>query len=119
VRPGRAAGRIVVEQAAIEPLDALEAEPAAPPHGAEQRAPERCRLRRPRGIGLLKHGLTRAVAGARLIGGRALVVHALDASAAAFWRRRSFLPAKDDPLTLFRPLPDIAASLEAAAEGDC
>ena len=39
-----------------------------------------------------------------------------DEKAAAFWRRRGFLPSKDDPLTLFRSLPDIAASLEAAAE---
>ena len=47
------------------------------------------------------------------------MVHALDEQAAAFWRRRGFLPSKDDPLTLFRSLPDIAASLEAAAEEDC
>jgi GNAT superfamily N-acetyltransferase len=71
------------------------------------------------GTGLLKHALARSVAGARLIGGRALVVHALDEQAAAFWRRRGFLPSKDDPLTLFRSLPEIAASLEAAAEADC
>jgi GNAT superfamily N-acetyltransferase len=45
------------------------------------------------GTGLLKHALTRCVAGARLIGGRALVVNAL-----------------------FRSIPDIAASLRAAAE---
>jgi GNAT superfamily N-acetyltransferase len=71
------------------------------------------------GTGLLKHALARSLAGARLIGGRALVVHALDDQAAAFWRRRGFLPSKDDPLTLFRSLPEIAASLEAAAEEDC
>jgi GNAT superfamily N-acetyltransferase len=71
------------------------------------------------GTGLLKHALARSLAGARLIGGRALVVHALDEQAAAFWRRRGFLPSKDDPLTLFRSLPEIAASLEAAAEADC
>jgi GNAT superfamily N-acetyltransferase len=69
------------------------------------------------GTGLLKHALARCVAGARLIGGRALVVHTLDDQAAAFWRRRGFLPSGDDPLTLFRSLPDIAASLRAAAEG--
>jgi hypothetical protein len=34
------------------------------------------------------------VAGARLTLGRALVVHALDEHAAAFWRRRAFLPSK-------------------------
>jgi GNAT superfamily N-acetyltransferase len=71
------------------------------------------------GTGLLNHALARCLAGARLIGGRALVVHALDAPAAAFWRRRGFLPSRDDPLTLFRSLPDIAASLQAAAGGDC
>jgi GNAT superfamily N-acetyltransferase len=35
------------------------------------------------GTGLLKHALARAVASARLIGGRALVVHALDNQAAS------------------------------------
>jgi GNAT superfamily N-acetyltransferase len=69
------------------------------------------------GSGLLRHALIRSVAGARLIGGRALVVNALDEEAAAFWRRRGFLPTKDDPLTLFRSLADIAASLEAAGIG--
>jgi len=58
--------------------------------------------------------LIRCVAGARLIGGRALVVNALDSEAANFWRRRGFTPSKDDPLTLFRSIPGIAASLEAA-----
>jgi len=51
--------------------------------------------------GLLQHALIRCVAGARLIGGRALVVNALDEVAAKFWRRRGFLPSKDDPLILF------------------
>jgi GNAT superfamily N-acetyltransferase len=64
--------------------------------------------------GLLGHALARSVAGARLIGGRALLVNALDEEAAAFWRRRGFLPSRDDPLILFRSIPDIAASLAAA-----
>jgi GNAT superfamily N-acetyltransferase len=64
--------------------------------------------------GLLRHALVRCVAVARLIGGRALIVNALDEEAAAFWRRRGFLASKDDPLTLFRSLSDIAASLHAA-----
>ena len=69
-----------------------------------------------RGIGtaLLQHALTRAIAGARLVGGRALLVAAIDAEAAAFWHRRGFLPSKDDPLRLFRSMADIAASLDAA-----
>ena len=67
------------------------------------------------GTSLLKHALARCVAGARLIGGRALIVNALDEAAAAFWQRRGFLPSKDDPLILFRSIPDIAASLHVAA----
>ncbi|MGC2774057.1 MAG: GNAT family N-acetyltransferase [Bradyrhizobium sp.] len=60
------------------------------------------------GSGLLKHALQRCVTAASLIGGRALIVNAVDAEAAAFWRRRGFLASKDDPLILFR---SIAASL--------
>jgi predicted N-acetyltransferase YhbS len=66
------------------------------------------------GTGLLRHALIRSVAGAQLIGGRALVVTAFDQEAAMFWRRRGFIPSKDDPLILFRSIPDIAASLAAA-----
>ena len=65
------------------------------------------------GTGLLKHALSRCVAAARLVGGRALIVKAVDDEAGAFWTRRSFLPSKDDPLVLFRSLQDIAASLQA------
>lgn len=67
------------------------------------------------GTGLLKHALQRCVTAARLIGGRALVVHAVDPDAGAFWRRCGFLPSKDDRLVLFRSIADIAASLERAA----
>jgi GNAT superfamily N-acetyltransferase len=64
------------------------------------------------GRGLLKHALMRCVAAARLIGGRALIVHAVDASAAEFWRRHGFLPSKEDPLVLFRSMADIAAAID-------
>lgn len=66
------------------------------------------------GTGLVKHALQRCVTAASLIGGRALVVNAVDAEAAAFWTRRGFIPSKDDPLVLFRAIPDIAASIAAA-----
>ncbi|RAI40692.1 GNAT family N-acetyltransferase [Rhodoplanes roseus] len=66
------------------------------------------------GTGLLKHALQRCVAAAELIGGRALVVHAVDADAAAFWSRRGFIVSKDDPFVLFRSIADIAASLSRA-----
>jgi hypothetical protein len=63
------------------------------------------------GTGLLKHTLQRCVTAAGLIGGRALIVNAVDVEAAAFWRRRGFIPSKEDPLILFRSIADIAASL--------
>ncbi|SDR60169.1 Acetyltransferase (GNAT) domain-containing protein [Rhizobiales bacterium GAS113] len=68
-----------------------------------------------RGIGsaLLAHALQRCVVGGRLIGGRAVVVNALDEKAGLFWARRGFLASKDDPLVLFRSISDIAASLQA------
>ena len=67
------------------------------------------------GTGLLRHALIRSVEGARLVGGRALVVNALDDDAAAFWLRHGFVPSKDDPLVLFRSIADIAASLLASS----
>ena len=69
------------------------------------------------GLGLFNHALVRSVSGAALIGGRALVVNTVDDEAAAFWRRRGFLPSEDDPLVLFRSMADIAASLKAAQAG--
>ncbi len=66
------------------------------------------------GSGLLKHALERCVVGARLIGGRALIVNAVDRSAADYWIKRGFHPTKDHPLVLFRSIGDIAASLAAA-----
>ena len=68
------------------------------------------------GTGLVKHALQRCVAAAALIGGRALIVNAVDEEAAAFWTRRGFLASKDDPLVLFRSILDIAASI-AASDG--
>lgn len=67
------------------------------------------------GTGLLKHALIRCVAAAELVGGRALVVRAIDEEAADFWRRRGFLPSRDDALVLFRSMGDIAASVGAFA----
>lgn len=64
------------------------------------------------GTGLLKHALSRCVQAASLIGGRALMVNAVDDEAARFWSRRGFVATKDDPLILFRAIADIAASIE-------
>jgi GNAT superfamily N-acetyltransferase len=66
------------------------------------------------GSGLLTHALERCVHGARLVGGRAVMVNAVDVEAGEYWRRRGFVPSKDDPLVLYRSIADIAASLSAA-----
>lgn len=66
------------------------------------------------GTGLVKHALQRCVQAASLIGGRALVVNAVDGEAAEFWRRRGFEPSRDDELILFRSIGDVAASLGGA-----
>lgn len=63
------------------------------------------------GTGLVKQAFARCVAAARLIGGRALIVNAIDEEAAMFWRRRGFIPSRDEALILFRSIADIAASL--------
>ena len=68
--------------------------------------------RRGIGTGLVKHALERCVTAAALVGGRALMVNAIDAQAAEFWQRRGFLASRDDPLILFRSIAAIAASLK-------
>jgi GNAT superfamily N-acetyltransferase len=67
------------------------------------------------GTGLVKHALERCVKASDLIGGRSLIVNAVDEEAADFWRRRGFVPSKDDPHLLYRAIADIAASLYQAA----
>jgi GNAT superfamily N-acetyltransferase len=66
------------------------------------------------GTGLLRHALMRSVRGAKLVGGRALLVNALDEEAALFWRKHGFIASHDDRLVLYRSMSDIAASLSKA-----
>lgn len=63
------------------------------------------------GAGLVKSALQRCVQAAGLIGGRAVMVKAVDEEEAAFWARRKFLPLRDDPLVLIRPMSEIAETL--------
>ncbi len=69
------------------------------------------------GTGLLKHALQRCVEAAALIGGRALIVNAVDEEAYDFWLRRGFVASKDDRMILFRPIADIAVSLTSLEGG--
>jgi GNAT superfamily N-acetyltransferase len=63
---------------------------------------------------LLAHALRRSVRAAEQVGGRALVVKAIDDEAAAFWRRRGFRPSRDDEMLLFRSVADISEALREA-----
>jgi GNAT superfamily N-acetyltransferase len=67
------------------------------------------------GTGLVKHALQRCVTAAGLIGGRALMVKAVDIEAAEFWKRLGFMPSKSDPLILLRSITDIAVSIDLAS----
>ena len=66
------------------------------------------------GASLLKDAVSRVAGVADTIGVRALLVHALDDSAAAFYRRFGFTAAPIDPDTLFLSIQQIRASLQKA-----
>jgi GNAT superfamily N-acetyltransferase len=63
------------------------------------------------GRGLLKNALVRCISGAGLIGGRAVIVRAIDGEAEQYWEKHGFRPSKDDASTLFRAMTDIATWL--------
>ncbi|WFU12645.1 GNAT family N-acetyltransferase (plasmid) [Rhizobium sp. CB3090] len=70
-----------------------------------------------RGIGstLVKDALTRCVAGADIVAGRAVVVRAIDTEAETFWQSWGFIPARDNPSILMRSLDDIRHWLAESA----
>ena len=67
------------------------------------------------GTRLLNHALARALAAAKLIGGRALLVNAVDDEAAAFWRHSGFDPIPENPLKLFCRMDEIQTMVDEAA----
>jgi predicted N-acetyltransferase YhbS len=62
-----------------------------------------------RGIGsaLVKDALRRCVAGAETVGGRAVVVRAIDVEAEAYWQSWGFIPSRDNPSVLMRSMQDV------------
>ena len=67
-----------------------------------------------RGLGgaLLRDALLRTLQAADIAGIRAILVHAKDDRAKAFYERSGFLPSPIDPLTLMLPLKDARAALD-------
>lgn len=68
-----------------------------------------------RGLGsdLLRDALRRTLAAASQIGMRAVLVDAIDADAAAFYRRYGFEPVSEDGLTLMVPIAAVRLELGA------
>jgi GNAT superfamily N-acetyltransferase len=66
-----------------------------------------------RGLGraLLKDALIRAAAGAEMIGGRAVLVHAIDDEAAAFYRKYGFEPCPASQYHLMLLMKDLRRNL--------
>ena len=66
-----------------------------------------------RGIGsmLVADTFRRCIAGAEIIGGRAIVVPAIDAEAELYWQSWGFVAARDNPSVLMRSIADIRAAL--------
>lgn len=63
------------------------------------------------GSALLKDALLRAVAGADILGGRAIMVHAIDSQAAKFYQRFGFEPCPVSNLHLLLLIKDVRISL--------
>ncbi len=72
-----------------------------------------------RGLGssLLKDSLQRALAGAEIIGGRAVLVHAMDASAVSFYTRYGFETCQASEFHLMLLMKDIKAALAHRRRG--
>lgn len=61
------------------------------------------------GAGLLKDALLRSVQAADIVGCRAVLVHAKDEGARAFYQRFGFEPSPGDPFCLYLLMKDIKA----------
>jgi len=72
------------------------------------------------GSALLKDALQRAYAGAQIIGGRAVLVHAIDGAAAEFYRKYGFESCPGLELHLMLLMKDLRATFGALTEnGEC
>jgi predicted N-acetyltransferase YhbS len=65
------------------------------------------------GKALLVDALTRALTAAEAIGARAILVHAIDEEAAAFYKKFGFEPSPLDPKQLMLLMKDLRATLKS------
>lgn len=70
-----------------------------------------------RGLGawLLRDAMLRTLAASETIGGRAMLVHAIDEDADAFYLRHGLEPSPTEPRHLMILIEDISAALQAAS----
>lgn len=59
------------------------------------------------GSGLVKDALRRCAAGAEIVGGRAVVVRAIDAEAERYWQGWGFIASRDNSSILMRSIQDV------------
>ena len=73
-----------------------------------------------RGLGawLLRDAMMRTLAASKTIGVRAMLVHAIDDEARAFYLRHGLEPSPTDPLHLMILIKDIVVALDAVARND-
>jgi len=67
------------------------------------------------GADLLRDALARCVAAADEIGGRAVLVHAKDETAASFYAKHGFQPLPENPHHLYVLMKDLRASIRRSA----
>ncbi|HEC08967.1 MAG TPA: N-acetyltransferase [Acidimicrobiales bacterium] len=67
------------------------------------------------GADLLRDALARCVAAADEIGGRAMLVHAKDDTAASFYAKHGFQPLPENPHHLYILMEDLRASIRRSA----
>lgn len=79
-----------------------------------QLAVDRAYARRGIGSALLRHALERCVIASEAIGGRAVIVRAIDREAELFWQSCGFTPSSSDSSILFCSIDDIVAWLSEA-----
>jgi len=72
-------------------------------------AVDRRRQRRGLGEALVVDALARSLAASRAVPTQAVVVHAKDDAAAAYYRRFGFMPFPTNPLQLYLPMATVAA----------
>jgi len=63
------------------------------------------------GLDLLRDALTRILSASRIVGVRAVLVHALDEQAAKFWRENEFIECPIGSKTFYLPIDTIADAL--------